>query len=138
MCVVPKRFRIQFRSESFVQSVKLNRRKIRYIINHKKKGESCKTIAIDLKISTRRVEQIWKEYNETGNEPVIGKNLGRPKKPLNPEEVEIIKEAPHKEICSAVHEGSLLQRVYPVDYYGSRIWAIEYNLDIHHCKHNLQ
>jgi putative transposase len=73
--------------------VKFNRRKIRYIINHKKKGVSCKTIAIYLKISTRRVEQVWKEYNETGNEPVIGKNLGRPKKPLNPDEVEIINKA---------------------------------------------
>jgi transposase len=60
------------------------------MINHNKKGESCKTIAIDLKISTRGVEQIWKEYNDTGNEPILGKNLGRPKKPLNPDEVEII------------------------------------------------
>jgi len=60
--------------------MKPNKRKIRYIINYKKKDESSKTIAKDMKISTRRVEQIWKEYNKTGKEPIIGKNLGRPKK----------------------------------------------------------
>ncbi|MBE0524423.1 MAG: helix-turn-helix domain-containing protein [Methanosarcinales archaeon] len=73
--------------------MKLNRRKICYIINHKKKGESCEIIAEDIKISKRRVEQIWKEYHETGEEPLVRKNLGRPKKAVIPEEVEIIKEA---------------------------------------------
>lgn len=29
-------------------------------------------IAIDMKISRRRVEQIWKQYKETGVEPKIG------------------------------------------------------------------
>jgi putative transposase len=69
--------------------MKLNKKKIRYIINHKKRGESCETISKDIKISKRRVEQIWKEYRETGEEPVVGKNLDRPKKPLNPEEIEM-------------------------------------------------
>jgi hypothetical protein len=90
-CIVPKRFRIRFYPEKFVQSVKLNKRKIRYIINHKKKGESCAIIAKDIKISKRRVEQIWKEYYEIGEEPIVGKNLGRPKKPPIQEEVELIK-----------------------------------------------
>jgi len=76
--------------------VKLNRRKIRYIINHKKKGESSEAIAKDMKISRKRVEQIWKEYRETGVEPVVGLNLGRPKRPYNPEEAEIVKEAFHR------------------------------------------
>ena len=73
--------------------MKLNKKNIRYIIRHKKKGESCATIAKDIKISKRRVEQIWKEYQETGEEPIIGNNQGRPKKPLTPEEVRIIIEA---------------------------------------------
>lgn len=71
--------------------MKLTLKKIRYIIKHKKIGESSKTIAIDMKISKRRVEQIWKYYSETGKEPIIGKNLGRPEKPLDPKEVEIVK-----------------------------------------------
>ncbi len=71
--------------------MKLTAKKIRYIINHKKKGESSETIARDMKISKRRVEQVWKYYSETGKEPVIGKNLGRPEKPFDPKEVEIVK-----------------------------------------------
>jgi len=75
--------------------VKLSKRKIRYIINHRKKGESCETIAVDMKLSRRRVEQIWKQYKETGKEPKIGINMGRPKNPYDPKEAEIIIEA-HK------------------------------------------
>jgi hypothetical protein len=54
----PERFCIKFYPEIFVQTVKLNSRKIRYIINHKKKGKSCEIIAKDIEISKRRVEQI--------------------------------------------------------------------------------
>lgn len=83
----------RFSPEISVQSVKLNKRKIRYIINHRKKGESSETIAVDMKISRRRVEQIWKQYKETGKEPKIGINMGRPKDPFDPVEAEIIIEA---------------------------------------------
>ena len=70
--------------------MKLTVKKIRYIINHKKKGESSESIRKDMKISKRRVEQIWKFYSETGKEPIIGKNIGRPIKTLDPKEEEII------------------------------------------------
>ncbi len=73
--------------------MKLTPRKIHWIINHKKKGESSAAIGKDMKISTRRVEQIWKEFSETGKEPVLGKDLGRPKKSITLEEAEIIKKA---------------------------------------------
>lgn len=76
--------------------MKLNKRKIRYIINHRKKDESSETIAVDMKISKRRVEQIWKQYKETGLEPKVGINMGRPKDPYDPIEAEIIIEA-HKQ-----------------------------------------
>jgi hypothetical protein len=70
--------------------MKLTIKKIRYIINNKKKGESSELIRKDMKISKRRVEQIWKFYSETGKEPIIGKNMGRPVKTLDPKEEEII------------------------------------------------
>lgn len=63
------------------------------MINHKKKGESSGMIAIDMKISRRRVEQIWKQYKETGVVPNIGINMGRPKKPYDPKPSEIIIDA---------------------------------------------
>jgi hypothetical protein len=89
-CIVPKLFRIKFFPETSVQSMKLTVKKIRYIINNKKKGESSELIRKDMKISKRRVEQIWKFYSETGKEPIIGKNMGRPVKTLDPKEEEII------------------------------------------------
>ena len=67
--------------------------KVRYIIRHKKKGESSDAIGKDMKISTRRVNQVWREYKETGKQPIIGMGLGRPKKVITPEESEIIKTA---------------------------------------------
>jgi transposase len=88
--MVPKLFRIKFFPETSAQGMKLTVKKIRYIINHKKKGESSESIRKDMKISKRRVEQIWKFYSETGKEPIIAENMGRPVKTLDPKEEEII------------------------------------------------
>ncbi len=41
-----------------------------------------------MKLSKRRVEQIWKEYRDTGKEPAVGKNLGRPEKPITKNEAD--------------------------------------------------
>jgi hypothetical protein len=37
-------------------------------------------------LTRRRVYQLWKQYRETGIIPVIGKAMGRPKKPVTAEE----------------------------------------------------
>ncbi|HIH95311.1 TPA: IS481 family transposase, partial [Methanosarcina acetivorans] len=44
---------------------------------------SFSTIAEIQGISARRVQQIYKEYVETGQLPQVGINLGRPKNPLS-------------------------------------------------------
>ncbi len=46
-----------------------------------------------MKISRRRVQQIGKHFQETGSEPVLGRNIGRPRKPFVKREAEIIREA---------------------------------------------
>jgi putative transposase len=51
--------------------MKLNRKKVHWIIRQKQKGVGTKEIAQDMKISRRRVQQIWKYFKETGNEPVL-------------------------------------------------------------------
>jgi len=63
--------------------MKLNQAKTRWIIRQKRKGVATNDIARDMLVSTRRVQQILKEYRETGKEPSIGENLGRPAKPYN-------------------------------------------------------
>jgi putative transposase len=73
--------------------VKLNGKKIRWIIAQKLKGESTSTIAEIQGISTRRVQQICKEYTETGQVPEVGHNVGRPGKPLLPDDKELIDQA---------------------------------------------
>jgi putative transposase len=77
-CGVPKLFRTYLSSEPEVRDMKLNKRKIHWIIRKKKKGMTTSEIARDMKISPRRVQQVWKQYLDTGIEPVIGKDIGRP------------------------------------------------------------
>jgi len=73
--------------------MKLSRKKVHWIILQKQKGVGTKEIARDMKVSRRRVQQIWKCFRETGKEPVLGKNLGRPRKPCDKHEAEIVRAA---------------------------------------------
>jgi putative transposase len=66
--------------------MKLSRKKIRGIIRQKKKEESTGIIAKIQRITRRRVDQLWKQYQETGIIPVIGRVMGRPKKPVTDKE----------------------------------------------------
>ncbi|BBL64976.1 hypothetical protein MmazTMA_19530 [Methanosarcina mazei] len=70
--------------------MKLNGKKIRWIIAQKLKGESTSTIAKIQGISARRVQQIYKEYVDTDKLPQVGNNLGRPRKQLSSDDKEII------------------------------------------------
>ena len=54
---------------------------------------STKEILRDVKVSQRRVQQIIKEYKETGLEPVLGEKVGRPAKPHDLMESEIVRAA---------------------------------------------
>ena len=73
--------------------VKLNGKKIRWIIAQKLKGESTSTIAEIPWISARRVQQIYKEYVDTGQPPQVGNNLGRPHKELSFDEKKLVDHA---------------------------------------------
>ena len=48
-----------------------------------------------MRITQRRVQQVLKEHNETGQEPVYGKHLSRPRRAYNEEEAQIVNEAHH-------------------------------------------
>ena len=76
--------------------MKLNQKKIRYLIRKKEQGLSSSTIAVHLKVSKRRVNQIWREYNTAGILPINGQKVGRPKKALSSDEEAIVKEAYEK------------------------------------------
>jgi len=73
--------------------MKLNRRKIHWIIRQKQEGASSREIGNEIDITCRRIEQIWKYFKDYGCEPIIGENVGRPCKPYDENEAQIIKEA---------------------------------------------
>ena len=75
--------------------MKLTKAKVRFILRQKRKGVTTKEISRDMKITQRRVQQVLKEYNETGREPVYGKHLGRPRRAYNEEEAQIVNDAHH-------------------------------------------
>ena len=50
-------------------------------------------LAKDIDISCRRVEQIWKYFKDHGCEPIIGKEVGRPRKPYDEREAQIVRDA---------------------------------------------
>jgi hypothetical protein len=54
---------------------------------------TTKQIAQDMKISRRRVQQIWKSYAEGQREPVLGETMGRPKKSFDEKEAQVVGEA---------------------------------------------
>jgi putative transposase len=86
-----KVFRTRFTPVTRV--MKLDSRKIHWIISQKQKEVTTKQIALDMKISRRRVRQIWKSYVESKQELMIGENMERPRKPFDERNAEVIGEA---------------------------------------------
>jgi putative transposase len=56
--------------------MKLTPKKIRGIIRQKEKKKSSGIIAKIQHITRRRVDQLWKQYRETGIVPIIGEAMG--------------------------------------------------------------
>jgi len=59
----------------------------------KLKRVSAKQIALNMKISRRRVQQAGQIYKEGKHEPTIGENKDRPKKPSNERETQVVGES---------------------------------------------
>jgi putative transposase len=73
--------------------MKLTKAKVRFILRQSRKGVTTKEIARDIKVSQRRVQQVIKEYKETGREPVYGEKIGRPSRSYDEREAQIVKAA---------------------------------------------
>jgi putative transposase len=71
----------------------LNKRKIHGIIRQKLEGVSSREIAKDVEISCRRVGQIWKYFRDHGHEPIVGNDVGRPRKPYDELEAQLVRDA---------------------------------------------
>jgi putative transposase len=101
--------------------MKLTTRKVRWIIKQKDSGERTRVVAKVMDITPRRIQQIWKYYKDNNEEPVIGKNLGRPRK-YHPEfEREIVREVKRKYKCGAVRLERLIEKIYNIHIPHNRI-----------------
>ena len=75
----------------------------------KGEGNTDKEIAEIEGITPRRVNQIYRQYKETGEVPKP-KKLGRPKKELSKEEIKDIKEAYEEYRCDAIVLQTILKK----------------------------
>jgi len=66
-------------------------------------------------ITVRRVNELWKRYKETGKIPELGKNIGRPPRPILPEEERMVREAYGKYKVCASRLRQIIHRDYNLD-----------------------
>ena len=84
--------------------MKLTRNKLIETLRRKNDGWTTYQTRKIAGISVRRVNQVFKEYLDTGLIPDVGIRNGRPSKPFSDEEVNIVKEAYTKYIeCALAH-----------------------------------
>ena len=92
--------------------MKLTKHKLIETLRKKNQGWTTYQARKIARISIRRVNQVWKEYNETGRIPDIGKKNGRPEIPLQEGEITMVKEAYNKYRVSAATLEKLIERDY--------------------------
>ncbi len=88
----------------------------------KNEGESSSVIARSIGITVRRVNQVWREYKDTENIPVIGEHMGIPPDlPLSEREKEIVREVKQKYKLGARRLELLIDRDYKIHISHNRI-----------------
>jgi len=79
-------------------------------------------------ISIRRVNQVWTQYQLTGEIPAIGKRNGRPKRPIQEWEIDMVKKAFNLYRVSASTLMKLIERDYDKHINHNRIHKIMVSL----------
>jgi putative transposase len=90
--------------------MKLNKSKILRILEQKNKGVSSYHIRKEVGISQRRVDQLWAEYIQTGEIPVVGARMGAPRRGITPAEISVVKSAHRQYRVSAAPLEKLIWR----------------------------
>ena len=92
--------------------MKLTKGKLIETLRRKDEGWTTYQVRKIAGISIRRVNQVYGQYTLTGEIPEIGKNNGRPIKPIEDWEVQMVKQSYEKYRVSA----STLERLIERDY----------------------
>jgi len=73
--------------------MKLNKGRARKLVVELNKGKSARKLAADLGVTPRRVNQVYADYLKTGLVPPLGEGVGRPVKPIQDWEVQLVRKA---------------------------------------------
>jgi len=104
--------------------MKLNKSKILRILELKNKGWSSYQVRKEIEVSQRRIDQIWKEYNDIDIIPVVGQGVGRPKRGFTDAEVQIVRKTYEIYRLSASCLEPLIKREYDTHIPHNRIHRI--------------
>ena len=104
--------------------VKLNERKIRWIIQQKMRGRGVGELALIQRVSRRRIEQLWQAYKHDSTMPVL-KKPGRPRKVNSTlRDITLILEAYDRLKVNALTLEKVLKQVYGLNLPHNRIHMI--------------
>jgi len=92
---------------------KLTNKKIRWIVRQLNKGTPVKEIAAVMRVTPRRIYQLKKQYEETGNIPEL-KQPGRKPKQIDSDTERIVLEAYQKYKLGPVPLEKLIERDYGI------------------------
>jgi len=90
--------------------MKLTKVKLMETLRRKNEGWTTYQARKIAGVSIRRVNQVWKQYQLAGKIPEIGKNNGRPIKPIEEWEINMVKQAYEKYRVSASTLEKLIER----------------------------
>ncbi|MCH8003607.1 MAG: transposase [Nanoarchaeota archaeon] len=94
--------------------MKLTKAKLTETLRRKNQGWTTYQARKIARISIRRVNQVWKEYNKTGKIPEIGKKNGRPRRPVLDHELQMVEITYKKYRVSASTIEKLIERDYGI------------------------
>ena len=104
--------------------MKLNKSKILRILEKKNTGLSSYQARKEAGVSQRRVDQIWQEYQTTGQIPIVGARMGPPIKPITEAEIYVVKKSYDRYKVSAAPLEKLILRDYQTRIPHNRIHRI--------------
>ena len=108
--------------------MKLTKNKLIETLRRKNEGWTTYQARKIARVSIRRVNQVWKQYTLTGEIPEIGKKNGRPKKPVEQWEIDVVKQAYEKYRVSASTLMKLIERDHNKHINHNRIHSIMLSL----------
>ena len=103
--------------------MKLNDRKVRWLIHEKLKGRGSGELALIQKVTRRRVEQLWQTYRQTGTMPTL-KKPGRRTRTRDLKEATMILEAYDQHRLGAVNLENIISVKHGVHIPHNRIHEV--------------